>query len=138
MELIFTLKELDNAAKQFISLLSNSKIAVFYGEMGVGKTTFIHSVCTRMDVIDKMSSPTYAIINQYKTINESIINHIDLYRLKDTEEAIQAGVEDTINSGDFCFIEWPEKIAIILPSYIIKVSIDIINDTTRKLIAKFT
>ena len=138
MELIFTLQEIDNAAKEFISLLSNTKIAAFNGEMGAGKTTFIHAVCRQMGVTDKMSSPTYAIINQYKTINETTINHIDLYRLKDTEEAIQAGVEDTINSGDFCFIEWPEKIAGTLPLHILNVFLEIIHDTKRRLIAKFT
>jgi tRNA threonylcarbamoyladenosine biosynthesis protein TsaE len=138
MKLIFTLNEIDTAAKQFILLLDNSKILTFSGEMGTGKTTFIHAVCREMGVIDKMSSPTYAIINQYKTINGAIVNHIDLYRLKDIDEAVQAGVEDAINSGDFCFIEWPEKIEIILPSRIVKVSIDIANDNARKLIAKFT
>jgi tRNA threonylcarbamoyladenosine biosynthesis protein TsaE len=85
MELIFTLQEIDKAAKEFISLLNNSKIVAFNGEMGSGKTTFIHAVCRQMGVTDKMSSPTYAIINQYKTINGATINHIDLYRLKDTE-----------------------------------------------------
>ena len=138
MKLIFTLNEIDAAAKQFILLLHNSKIVTFSGEMGTGKTTFIHAVCREMGVIDKMSSPTYAIINQYKTINGAIVNHIDLYRLKDIDEAVQAGVEDAINSGDFCFIEWPEKIEIILPLHIVKVSIAITNDNARKLIAKFT
>ena len=138
MELIFTLQEIDNAAKEFISLLNNAKIVAFNGEMGAGKTTFIHAVCRQMGVTDKMSSPTYAIINQYKTINETTINHIDLYRLKDTEEAIQACVEDSINNIDYCFIEWPEKIAGILPVHILNVFIEIIHGTKRRLIAKFT
>ncbi|MEP6594693.1 MAG: tRNA (adenosine(37)-N6)-threonylcarbamoyltransferase complex ATPase subunit type 1 TsaE [Ginsengibacter sp.] len=138
MELIFTLQEIDKAAEKFISFLNNSRIAAFKGEMGTGKTTFIHAVCKQMGVTDKMSSPTYAIINQYKTINATTINHIDLYRLKDTEEAIQAGVEDAINSGDVCFIEWPEKIIVVLPLPIINVFIEITDDTKRRLIAKFT
>ncbi len=138
MELIFALQEIDDAAKEFIPLLNNSKIAAFNGEMGTGKTTFIHAVCRQMGVTNKMSSPTYAIINQYKTINATTINHIDLYRLKDTEEAIQAGVEDAINSGDVCFIEWPEKIIVVLPLHIVNVFIEITGDTKRRLIAKFT
>ena len=138
MELIFTLQEIDKAGEQFISLLNNSKIVAFNGEMGSGKTTFIHEVCRRMGVTDKMSSPTYAIINQYKTINDTTINHIDLYRLKDTEEGIEAGVEDAITSGDFCFIEWPEKIMVVLPLHIISVFIEITDDTKRRLIAKVT
>ena len=138
MELIFTLQEIDKAAKEFISLLNNSKIVAFNGEMGAGKTTFIHAVCRQMGVTDKMSSPTYAIINQYKTVNDTTVNHIDLYRLKDTEEAIEAGVEDAVASGDFCFIEWPEKIMVILPFHIVNVSIEITGDAKRKLIAKVT
>ena len=138
MELIFTLEGIDKAANDFISLLNNSKIAAFIGEMGAGKTTFIHAVCRQMGVTDKMSSPTYAIINQYKTIMGTTINHIDLYRLKDTEEAIQAGVEDAINSGDFCFIEWPEKIMVVLPLHIINVFLEITGDTKRRIISKFT
>ena len=138
MELIFTLEGIDKAANDFISLLNNSKITAFIGEMGAGKTTFIHAVCRQMGVTDKMSSPTYAIINQYKTINDTTINHIDLYRLRDTEEAIQAGVEDAINSGDFCFIEWPQKIMAVLPLHILNVFIETKDNTKRRLTAKFT
>ena len=138
MELIFTLEEIDKAANDFISLLGNSKIAAFNGEMGAGKTTFIHAICRRMGVTDNMSSPTYAIINQYRTNNAITINHIDLYRLKDADEAIQAGVEDAVNSGDYCFIEWPQKIIVVLPLHLINVSIEAIDTTKRRLIAKFT
>src|SRR4051812_30691670 len=110
MELTFTHEQIDSAAREFISFAGEFKIVAFSGVMGAGKTTFIHAVCRQMNVTDKMSSPTYSIINQYKTAQGVIVNHIDVYRLKDTEEAIQAGVEDILNSGDFCFIEWPEKI----------------------------
>jgi tRNA threonylcarbamoyladenosine biosynthesis protein TsaE len=138
MELIFSLQEIDNAAKEFFPLLNKSKIAAFHGEMGAGKTTFIHSVCRQMGVPDDMSSPTYAIINQYKTINGATINHIDLYRLKNTEEAIEAGVEDALTSGDYSFIEWPEKIMVVLPLHFINVFIEITDDSKRRLIAKVT
>lgn len=138
MELNFTLEEIDDIAKQFIPLLNNSKIVVFIGEMGAGKTTFIHAICRQMGIADKMSSPTYAIINQYETTDNTIINHIDLYRLNDTEEAIQAGVEDAINSGDFCFIEWPQKIMVILPLRIIEVFLEITGSNERRIIIKLT
>ena len=137
MDLIFTLDEIDEIAKRFIPLLNNLNIVAVNGDMGAGKTTFIHAVCRQMGVTGKMSSPTYSIIQQYKTKNNLIINHIDVYRLKDTNEAIQAGVEDAINSGDFCFIEWPEKIANILPLHFISIFIEPANHTKRKVVVKY-
>ncbi len=137
MELIFSLQEIDNAAKSFISVVSNRKVFAFNGEMGAGKTTFIHATCRQMGVTEKMSSPTYPIINQYKTVNDTCIYHIDLYRLKDTAEAIQTGVEECINSGDYCFIEWPEKIVAILPLFTINIFIGIIANPQRRMIIKF-
>src|SRR5687768_14671884 len=137
MELIFTLQEIDDAAKKFISLFNDKKIFAFNGEMGTGKTTYIHAVCRQMGVAEKMSSPTYPIINQYKTVDNVTIFHIDLYRLKDKEEAIQSGVEECINSGEYCFIEWPEKISTLLPSFTINTFIEIIDNTQRRMIAKF-
>ena len=137
MELIFNLQEIDDAAKKFNSLFSNKKIFAFNGKMGAGKTTFIHAVCRKMGVTGKMSSPTYPIINNYKTVNDATIFHIDLYRLKDTEEVIQTGVEEYINSEEYCFIEWPEKIMTILPSFTINILIEIIDDMQRRMIVKF-
>ena len=137
MELIFTLKEIDDTAKKFISLLHDKKIFAFNGEIGAGKTTFIHAICRQMGVTGKMSSPTYPIINNYKTVNDATIFHIDLFRLKDTEEVIQAGVEECINSQEYCFIEWPEKIMTILPSFTINILIEIIDDMQRRMIVKF-
>ena len=133
MELDFTLDEIDGAAKRFISFFNDVKIIAFNGAMGAGKTTFIQAICRQMGVTDKMSSPTYPIINHYKTTTSKIINHIDIYRLKDIDEAIQAGVEDAINSGDFCFIEWPERIKEILPLDTTNIMIEIIDDTKRRL-----
>ena len=137
MELIFTLKEIDDTAKKFISLLNDKKIFAFNGEMGAGKTTFIHAICRQMGVTGKMSSPTYPIIINYKTVHDATIFHIDLYRLKDTQEVIQAGVEECINSEEYCFIEWPEKIMTILPSFTINIFIEIPDDTQRRMIVKF-
>jgi len=137
MDMVFTLDDIDDIANKFISVLNNLNIVAVNGNMGAGKTTFIHAICRQMGVTGKMSSPTYSIIQQYKTENNLIINHIDVYRLKDTNEAIQAGVEDAINSGAFCFIEWPEKIADILPLHFINVFIEPANDTRRKLVLKY-
>jgi tRNA threonylcarbamoyladenosine biosynthesis protein TsaE len=134
MHFVYTLDEIDSIAAKIIPLLNATNIVAVNGAMGAGKTTFIHAVCRQMEVIDIMSSPTYSIIEQYKTTKNFLINHIDVYRLKDTEEAIQAGVEDAINSGDFCFIEWPEKIANILPLHFIDIFIEPENHTKRRLV----
>lgn len=137
MEAIFTLEEIDNVARDFMPFLQNMKVVAVYGEMGAGKTTFIHAVCRQMGVTGSMSSPTYSIIQQYITPGNLIINHVDVYRLKDMEEAIQAGVQDVINTGDFCFIEWPEKIANILPLHFIHMFIEPANHAKRRIIVKY-
>ncbi len=137
MELIFNFQEVDDAAKKVTSVFSNDKIFAFNAEMGAGKTTFIHAMCRQMGVTEKMSSPTYPIINQYKTVHNTYIYHIDVFRLKDKAEAIQTGVEECINSGDYCFIEWPEKIIAILPLFTINILIEIIGNSQRRMIIKF-
>ncbi len=136
MDQIFTLDNINAVAKEFISHVTNVKIVAVNGDMGAGKTTFIQAVCRQMGVTDQMSSPTYSIIQQYKTANNLTINHIDVYRLKNEEEAVQAGVEDVINSGDFCFIEWPEKIAKILPLHFISIFIESADHNKRRIVVK--
>lgn len=138
MELIFTLEQINNAATKFISMLNDRRVVSVSGEMGAGKTTFIQAVCRQMNVTDKMSSPTYSIINQYMTAGGQVIFHMDLYRIKDAEEAIRAGVEDALYSGGICFIEWPDKIADILPLYSVNVFLNIKDGDQRQLIVKFT
>ena len=137
VEVIFTLKDIDSIARGFIPLLANLNVVAVNGQMGAGKTTFIHAVCRQMGVTGHMSSPTYSIIQQYKTANNLIINHIDVYRLKDEEEAVQAGVEEVINSGDLCFIEWPEKIANILPLHFMPIFIEPADHNQRRLVVKY-
>ena len=119
-----------------LQLLPNT-IVCFFGDLGAGKTTFIHAVCRQLGVTGNMSSPTYPIIQEYKTVNDVIINHIDVYCLKDEEEAKQAGVEEVINNGSFCFIEWPEKILNILPLHFITIFIEPLNQTERRLYIKY-
>jgi tRNA threonylcarbamoyladenosine biosynthesis protein TsaE len=136
MNLIFTLDNIDAVAEEFITHFINVNVVAVSGNMGAGKTTFIQAVCRQLGVTDQMSSPTYSIIQQYKTTNNLIINHIDVYRLKDEEEAVQAGVEDAINTGDFCFIEWPEKIAKILPLHFISIFIEPADHTKRRIVVK--
>ncbi len=135
MELIFSLEKIEIAAKKFIDLLKGRDVVAFHGNLGAGKTTFIKSVCKQLGVKENVSSPTFSIINQYTSANNKTIFHIDLYRVKDNDEAINAGVEECIYSGDTCFIEWPERVS-ILPGDTVNVFIEPISETERKLTCK--
>jgi tRNA threonylcarbamoyladenosine biosynthesis protein TsaE len=132
MELIFNLANIREKAQKFWDTVNNKKVIAFHGEMGSGKTTFIHALCEEMQVTSSISSPTFSIINEYVSPHGNIF-HIDLYRLKDEEEAIRAGVEDCLYSGNFCLIEWPEKAPGILPENTMHVFLDFIDSQTRRL-----
>ena len=136
MESIYGLNDIESAAGRFIELTDGHSIFAFHGNLGAGKTTFIQAVCRKLGVKENVSSPTFSIINQYQTANNKTIFHIDLYRIKDIGEAINAGVEECIYSGDLCFIEWPEKIPSLLPAGIVNVFIEPVSDTERKLVCK--
>ena len=135
MESIYSLSEIESAAKEFIEFADGHKVIAFHGNLGAGKTTFIQAVCKQLGVKENVSSPTFSIINQYKAEKSKNIFHIDLYRVKDDEEAINAGVEECIYSGDVCFIEWPERIT-FLPAGTINVFIEPINNSKRRLVCK--
>jgi tRNA threonylcarbamoyladenosine biosynthesis protein TsaE len=125
MDIIFTLNEIEDAAKAFLANTAPYKVIAVHGEMGAGKTTFVHTVCNVLGVKDTIGSPTFSA---------EIIYHIDLYRLKDEEEAIQAGVEDCLYSGNYCFVEWPGRAPAIFPDNTLHISIVAMNNDTRKLI----
>ena len=132
MEVNFKLREIHKAAKKFLDSNNNIHVFALYGEMGAGKTTFVHAVCDALGVKSVVSSPTFSIINQY-TNGEKTIYHIDLYRLKDEEEAVQAGIEDCFFSGKICFVEWPERAAGIFPEETLRVSISVLGNNDRKI-----
>lgn len=132
MELQFTLETIADAARQFQEILAAKKVVAFTGEMGAGKTTFIHALCSEWGVTGSMGSPSFSIINQYK-FPHGIINHLDLYRLKDEEEALRAGVEDCIYSGDICLVEWPERASKLFPEDTVYVFIETMDEHTRRL-----
>ena len=134
MEITYTLPEIDAVAKQLWEEGKLYKIWAFYAEMGSGKTTLIHSICTLLAVEDVVSSPTYAIMNEYKSKVVGTICHTDWYRLKDENDAINTGVEDALYSADLCLIEWPEKAEGLLEQDTFKISIVAIDATTRRLI----
>jgi tRNA threonylcarbamoyladenosine biosynthesis protein TsaE len=133
MEVIFTLEEIGKTAKKILLLTSGYKVFALHGEMGAGKTTFVHALCEAMGVKDNISSPTFSIINQYTTETGETIYHIDLYRLKDEAEAINTGVEDCLFSGNTCLVEWPERADGIFPDDTLHIHIAAVNNNTRKL-----
>ena len=133
MELIFTLGEIGNAVQTFRQAFADEKVFAFHGKMGAGKTTFISAICRSMGVEGLVSSPTFSIINEYNA-NGSTIYHLDLYRLKNSDEAVEAGVEDVLYSGEICLVEWPEKATGIFPDKTVNVFLELIDPATRKLI----
>ena len=129
----FRLENIDIAAETFLSAITNKKVIAFHGEMGAGKTTFITAVCKALQVKDTLSSPTFSIINEYRSGDGAIVFHMDLYRLKDEEEAINAGVEEALYSGNLSLVEWPEKIPGIFPIDTVHCYLTSVNDNERKL-----
>jgi tRNA threonylcarbamoyladenosine biosynthesis protein TsaE len=129
----FELKEIEKIAAEFLSLTGDKKVIAFHGEMGAGKTTLIHALCKVLMVKDVVSSPTFSIINEYKTGAGDILYHLDLYRLKDEKEAIAAGVEDCLYSGNLCMIEWPEKAGKIIPNDTVHCYLKLVSHNERKL-----
>ena len=129
---MFSLDKLQNVARKFVERMKEQKIFAFHGMMGSGKTTFIHAVCEQMAVKDVVGSPTFSIINEYES-SVGKIYHIDLYRLKDTGEAIQAGVEDCLYSNEICLVEWPERALHLFPDGTIHVYLEVIDEDTRRL-----
>ncbi|MDB2345727.1 tRNA (adenosine(37)-N6)-threonylcarbamoyltransferase complex ATPase subunit type 1 TsaE, partial [Flavobacteriaceae bacterium] len=111
----FTLENLGALAKEIKSKLKHT-VLVFEGSMGVGKTTLIHALCKELEILDTVSSPTFSLINEYKTKNGKSIYHFDCYRLETEEEAFDFGAEEYIDSGSLCLIEWPDRISSLLPS----------------------
>jgi len=132
MELQCTLDNIHEAARHLWQLINGYKVVAFYGAMGAGKTTLIHALCDEKGVTSTVGSPTFSIINEYNYAGGKIF-HIDLYRLKDEEEAIRAGVEDCLYSGNTCLVEWPARAEAILPENIVKIQIEVIDRDTRIL-----
>jgi tRNA threonylcarbamoyladenosine biosynthesis protein TsaE len=129
----FNLKNINTAAKALLDAAPDSKVFALHGEMGAGKTTFIHALCEAMGVKDTVTSPTFSIINEYNVSNGGIVYHMDLYRLKSNEEAVNAGVEDCLYSGNICLVEWPEKAPEIFPDKTLHIHISVICDEMRKI-----
>lgn len=132
MNIVFSLDQIQEVAEQIIA--SNpKKIILFNGEMGVGKTTLIKQLCKTLGVQDATSSPTFSLVNEYYTANNQIVYHFDFYRLNKETEALDMGVDDYLYSGNWCFIEWSEKIASLIPEDHSTVTIELLADGKRNL-----
>ena len=139
MEIIIKdIAQIHEAAQQFVEQIGDRSVFAFYGEMGAGKTTFIKAVCEELGVDDVITSPTFAIVNEYFLTSHlspltSKIYHFDFYRIKKLEEVYDMGFEDYFYSGDLCFIEWPELIEEVLPEDAVRVTIEALADGSRKI-----
>lgn len=133
MDAIFGLPQIQSVAKALWQVGKKHKVWAFHAEMGTGKTTFIHALCEYLGVKDAISSPTFAIVNQYDSAEAGVLLHMDWYRLKDEEEAIMAGIEDHLLSEQYCFIEWPEKAPGLLPDDTFHVYLQLLDPATRRL-----
>ena len=131
---IQSLEHIHEAAREFIAAMGDNTVFSLYGKMGAGKTTFIKALCQELGVEDVVTSPTFAVINEYRSdIAGELIYHFDFYRIKKLEEVYDMGYEDYFYSGALCFIEWPELVEELLPGNTIKVTIEELEDGSRKL-----
>lgn len=127
-------RHLHTAAKKLLALAGGKKLFAFYGSMGAGKTTLIKSICEVLGAIDVASSPTFTLVNEYRTSEGDPIYHIDFYRIKKQEEVFDFGVEEYLTGDSYCFMEWPELIEEILPPETVKVKINVDSPDQRTLL----
>ena len=132
MEIVFTLDELELIAQKVIDQ-HPSKVILFHGEMGVGKTTLIKQLCKTLGVTSATSSPTFSLVNEYETIDNQVVYHFDFYRLKNEMEALDMGADDYFYSGNWCFIEWAEKIPSLIPDEHAVITIELVENGKRHL-----
>jgi tRNA threonylcarbamoyladenosine biosynthesis protein TsaE len=133
MDIIYNFEELSSIVSRFLTEYGNKKIVALHGSMGAGKTTFVRELCKQLGVKDAVSSPTYALINEYASNDGLTIFHADLYRLADAEAAFHAGLGEMISSGAICLIEWPDILENELPEDAIHLSFEIVSEETRRL-----
>lgn len=126
----FSLQEIEQIAKKIVTL-SKYKVILFEGEMGAGKTTLIQAISRHLGVVQAMSSPTFSLVNEYE-YDDKLLYHFDLFRIKDIDEAYGIGIEEYLDSGNFCFIEWPDKIMSILAGYH-SVVLEVVDPETRRI-----
>ena len=134
MELKFTLNEIDSVAAEILKKAGHRKCLAFFAPMGAGKTTLINALCKQLQVVDNVSSPTYSIINEYKSADDSKVIHMDWYRLKDENDALNAGVGDYLSEDVYCFVEWPERAERLLPADYLRIELEVLDVEQRRCI----
>lgn len=132
------LSEIDKVAEKIISFAGSQKVWIFEGEMGAGKTTLIKAICRHFKVTDNVTSPTFSLVNEYRSPDQTPFYHFDFYRLNHESEALDIGVEEYLYSGNHCFIEWPSKIESLLPAELIKINILLLENSRLIKIFKNT
>ena len=131
----YTLKHLTQIARQIIDASTN-KTLLFYGSMGVGKTTLIKEIVKQLGVDDVVSSPTFSLVNEYESSKGETIYHFDFYRIQSEEEALDIGIEDYFYNNNWCFIEWPEKVKNLLPLNAVEIHLSLNKDESRNILIK--
>ena len=128
----YSLENLSEVASEVIASVEN-KTLLFYGQMGVGKTTLIKEICKQLGVLDTISSPTFSLVNEYQASKKEKVFHFDFYRITDEEEALDMGIEDYLYNNDWCLIEWPENIENLLPLDAVEIHLSLLNDEERNI-----
>ena len=128
----YSLENLSEVASEVIASVEN-KTLLFYGQMGVGKTTLIKEICKQPHVLDTISSPTFSLVNEYQASKKEKVFHFDFYRITDEEEALDMGIEDYLYNNDWCLIEWPENIENLLPLDAVEIHLSLLNDEERNI-----
>lgn len=128
-----SIDKLQEAARQFVRQMGDARVFAFYGRMGAGKTTFIKAVCRELGVEDVITSPTFALVNEYTAGDGSPVFHFDFYRVKSLEEVYDMGYEDYVYSGALCLMEWPELVEGLLPGDAVSVTIHVGADGSRAI-----
>ncbi|MEP2171474.1 MAG: tRNA (adenosine(37)-N6)-threonylcarbamoyltransferase complex ATPase subunit type 1 TsaE [Polaribacter sp.] len=128
----YSLEGLSEVAKELISSVKN-KTLLFYGQMGVGKTTLIKEICNQLEVLDNISSPTFSLVNEYETSKKEKVFHFDFYRIEDENEALDIGIEEYFDNNAWCLVEWPENIENLLPLDAVEIHLSILDDNQRNI-----
>ena len=132
MNTTYSLKDLPSIAKEVIASAEH-RMLLFYGDMGVGKTTLIKEICSQLGVLDTISSPTFSLVNEYQTNKNETVYHFDFYRIENQEEAYDIGIEDYFDSNHWCLVEWPENVENLLPLEFVEIQLSRLDNNQRKI-----